>query len=70
MVYSLEPVAGALMAWVFLGERWGPLGWAGGGLILAASLLTQTAGATDGFNPDDAARGGGGGGGAAVDAKQ
>lgn len=31
MIYSLEPVAGALMAYAFLGERWGAWGWAGGG---------------------------------------
>jgi drug/metabolite transporter (DMT)-like permease len=61
VVYSLEPVAGALIAWVVLGERWGPMGWAGGALILAASLATQAAGATDGANPDDAERDAGGG---------
>jgi drug/metabolite transporter (DMT)-like permease len=47
MVYSLEPVSGALLAYAFLGDRWGPAGWAGAGLILAASLVTQLAGAED-----------------------
>lgn len=46
MIYSLEPVAGALMAYAFLGERWGAWGWAGGATILAASMLTQLGGAT------------------------
>jgi hypothetical protein len=54
MIYSLEPVVGALMAYAFLGERWGAWGWAGGALILASSVATQMMGATDG--------GGGGGG--------
>jgi drug/metabolite transporter (DMT)-like permease len=51
MIYSLEPVVGALMAFAFLGERWGPLGWAGGATIFAASVCTQLAGAT--ANPSD-----------------
>jgi drug/metabolite transporter (DMT)-like permease len=47
MVYSLEPVSGALLAYAFLGDRWGPAGWAGAALILAASLVTQLAGAEE-----------------------
>lgn len=35
------------MAWAFLGERWGPMGWWGAGLILAASLACQLGGAID-----------------------
>ena len=64
MIYSLEPALGALLAWALLGERWGAWGWAGAGLILAASLATQMAGATDG----DEGEGGGGGGGASSSA--
>lgn len=48
MIYSLEPVVGALLAYALLGERWGTWGWVGGGTILAASMLTQVAGATQG----------------------
>ena len=55
MIYSLEPVAGALMAYAFLGERWGAWGWAGGAVILAASMATQLGGGEG--------EGGGGGGG-------
>jgi hypothetical protein len=47
MIYSLEPVAGALMAYAFLGERWGAWGWIGGGIILGASMLTQVAGPSE-----------------------
>ncbi|KAI8465510.1 MAG: hypothetical protein J3K34DRAFT_436810 [Monoraphidium minutum] len=64
MIYSMEPVLGALMAYVFLGERWGPWGWAGGGVIMAASMLTQMAGAVEGG--DAAAEGAAGEGGAAA----
>ena len=38
IVYSLEPVLGAGMAWAFLGERWGPLGWVGAAMIVGSSL--------------------------------
>lgn len=47
MIYSLEPVAGALMAYAFLGERWGLWGWVGGAVILGSSMLTQVQGTTD-----------------------
>lgn len=33
------------MAYAFLGERWGPLGWAGAAVILAASVACQLGGA-------------------------
>jgi drug/metabolite transporter (DMT)-like permease len=47
LIYSLEPVSGAAMAYAFLGERWGPMGWAGAAVILAASLACQLGGAFD-----------------------
>uniref|UniRef100_A0A383VDB4 EamA domain-containing protein n=1 Tax=Tetradesmus obliquus TaxID=3088 RepID=A0A383VDB4_TETOB len=47
LVYSLEPVSGALLAYCFLGERWGPMGWCGAAVILIASLATQLGGALD-----------------------
>ena len=47
MVYSMEPVSGAMMAYVFLGDRWGPVGWMGAAVILLASIVTQTQGALE-----------------------
>ena len=41
LVYSTEPVWGALAAVLLLGERWGPTTYGGAGLILAGSLLGQ-----------------------------
>ncbi|CAI5465078.1 unnamed protein product [Closterium sp. Yama58-4] len=41
MVYTLEPLWGAAFAWVLLGERWGPAGWVGAGLILGGSVSMQ-----------------------------
>ncbi|MDP2360559.1 MAG: DMT family transporter [bacterium] len=41
LVYSFEPVFAALMALLILGERLGPLEWAGGGLILLALRLAD-----------------------------
>jgi drug/metabolite transporter (DMT)-like permease len=45
IIYTLEPVAGAAFAYVLLGERWGPTGWAGAILILVSCLGTQLYGA-------------------------
>eukprot|EP00899_Mesostigma_viride_P004619 jgi/Mesvir1/14158/Mv08929-RA.1 len=41
LIYALDPVWGAGMAYVFLGERWGTLGWWGAALIIGASILPQ-----------------------------
>lgn len=41
IVYTMEPVLGALWAYLLLGERWGPNGWIGAALILASSFVTQ-----------------------------
>ena len=41
LVYSTEPVWGALAAVLLLGEQWGPATYGGAGLILAGSLLGQ-----------------------------
>ena len=41
IIYSLEPVLGALGAYLLLGERWGPAGWIGAALIVASSLAVQ-----------------------------
>jgi drug/metabolite transporter (DMT)-like permease len=54
IVYTTEPVLGAIIAWVVLGERFGPKGFLGAAIILISALTTQLVGA-----------GGGGGGGKA-----
>eukprot|EP00210_Caulerpa_lentillifera_P005199 g4967.t2 len=41
VIYTMEPVLGALWAYLLLGERWGPNGWIGAGLIIIASFATQ-----------------------------
>ncbi|CAI7798682.1 unnamed protein product [Closterium sp. NIES-54] len=47
MVYTLEPLWGAAFAWVLLGERWGPAGWVGAGLILGGSVSMQMFGQSE-----------------------
>ncbi len=44
LIYTAEPLWGALFAWVLLGERWGPTGWAGAALIIGSSLAAQAVG--------------------------
>lgn len=44
-IYTLEPVAGAALAYFWLGERWGPSGWLGALLIVGSCLVTQLCGA-------------------------
>ena len=44
LIYSMEPVLGAGLAYVVLGERWGRLGWLGAALIIASSLAAQIMG--------------------------
>ncbi|KAK9835158.1 hypothetical protein WJX81_002165 [Elliptochloris bilobata] len=46
IIYSMEPVLGAGLAWAVLGERWGPLGWLGAGIILTSSLAAQIFGSS------------------------
>eukprot|EP00873_Tetraselmis_striata_P014832 jgi/Tetstr1/435096/TSEL_024064.t1 len=41
IIYSLEPLLGAGVAWWSLGERWGLLGWVGAALIVASTLSAQ-----------------------------
>jgi drug/metabolite transporter (DMT)-like permease len=45
VVYTLEPAAGAMAAYFWLGERWGPNGWIGAVLIVASCLGVQLYGA-------------------------
>jgi drug/metabolite transporter (DMT)-like permease len=47
LVYSLEPLIGASLSCLFLGEKFGPTGIAGAAIILVSSLATQLGGATD-----------------------
>lgn len=47
LIYSMEPVLGAGFAFMALGERWGPTGWLGAGLIVASSLTGQILGSED-----------------------
>ncbi|GMH36362.1 hypothetical protein BSKO_04230 [Bryopsis sp. KO-2023] len=48
IVYTMEPVLGAVLAYIVLGDRWGPAGWVGAALILASSLGTQLLGEDNG----------------------
>jgi drug/metabolite transporter (DMT)-like permease len=41
LIYTSEPLWGALFAWTLLGEHWGPTGWVGAFLIVTASLGAQ-----------------------------
>ncbi|KAL5553430.1 hypothetical protein UlMin_040831 [Ulmus minor] len=41
IIYALEPVWGAGLAWFLLGERWGTAGWVGAALILVGSITVQ-----------------------------
>ncbi|NTU59817.1 MAG: DMT family transporter [Deltaproteobacteria bacterium] len=38
LIYTLEPVFGALFSYLWMGERLGALGWLGGGLIVAGMV--------------------------------
>ena len=44
LIYTAEPLWGALFAWVLLGERWGSTGWVGAFLIVSSSLAAQLSG--------------------------
>lgn len=39
LLFSLEPAIATWLAWYFLGEQFGPSGWVGSALILAAVLI-------------------------------
>lgn len=41
LIYTAEPLWGAVFAWQFMGDRWGPSGWVGASLIIGASLGSQ-----------------------------
>lgn len=48
IIYTLEPVLGASLAWAVLGERLGAKGLVGAGIIVASSLATQVWGNVSG----------------------
>lgn len=56
VLYTMEPMWAALFSWIFLGETLGVAGKIGGGMILAAALLTQWPGATLSRNPNSETR--------------
>jgi drug/metabolite transporter (DMT)-like permease len=41
LIFVLEPVFAAFFAFLLLGERLGPLGWLGGGLVVAAMAIAE-----------------------------
>lgn len=41
LIFVLEPVFAAAFAYLLLGERLGPLGWVGGGLVVLAMALAE-----------------------------
>ena len=51
IIYSMEPVLGAGLAYAILGERWGRLGWVGAALIIASSLAAQILGTEEADSP-------------------
>jgi drug/metabolite transporter (DMT)-like permease len=53
IIYTMEPVMGALLCYCMLGERWSAAGWVGAGLIIASSLATQILGAGEEENLGD-----------------
>jgi len=44
LIYTSEPLWGAVLAWFLLDERWGATGWAGAALIIGSSLYSQLGG--------------------------
>jgi drug/metabolite transporter (DMT)-like permease len=41
LIYVTEPVFAATFSWLFTGETFAPIGWLGGGLILAGMVLSE-----------------------------
>lgn len=44
LIYTSEPLWGALLAWFVLDERWGATGWVGAAMIIGSSLYSQLGG--------------------------
>lgn len=47
LIYTMEPVMGAGLAFALLGERWGGMAWVGAALIIGSSITAQLAGGDD-----------------------
>ena len=45
LIFALEPVAAAAFSWAVIGERLGPAGWWGGGLIVLGVVAGEVGGA-------------------------
>jgi drug/metabolite transporter (DMT)-like permease len=45
LIYALEPVSAALFSWAVIGEQLGPVGWAGGALIVLGVVAGEVGGA-------------------------
>ncbi len=43
LIFVLEPVVAAIFGWIFQGDRLGVAGWIGGGLVVAAMLISELA---------------------------
>jgi drug/metabolite transporter (DMT)-like permease len=41
LIYTAEPLWGAIFAWQFMGDRWGPIGWAGCTLIIGGAVQVE-----------------------------
>lgn len=48
IIYTMEPVLGAGLAFTMLGERWGPTGWIGAALIVGSCVGMQVWGKEEG----------------------
>ncbi|CAG9467883.1 unnamed protein product [Pedinophyceae sp. YPF-701] len=46
LIYTAEPLWGAMFAWVLLDERWGAAGWVGAAIIVGSSAAAQLKGDT------------------------
>ena len=44
LIYTSEPLWGAVLAWFLLDERWGATGWAGASFIIGGSLYSKLGG--------------------------
>lgn len=48
LIFSTEPLFASLTSWIVVGERLGPSGWVGGGLILAGIMAAELLGSKSG----------------------
>lgn len=47
LIFSTEPLFASLTSWIVVGERLGPSGWVGGGLILAGIVAAELLGSKE-----------------------